>query len=262
MIKTIKTGLASMCFISALAFASPGNDGCVGNCDGGTAGSMSQTQGQLQGQAQGQGQSQGNTNIVAPVQSSRNDNTNLNANSVSGSVSSRNDNSNMNVNSNKSEASAGAVAGATSKSSSGAIAGSYSGGNTQAVVVTDSGQLHYSGGYEIKNVPNVVMGNVYPTSPCMGSSSAGGSGVGFGISFGTSWTDDECGLRETSRSFSGLGMKADAVAVLCMSKYAAAAPVCAKAAAEPKQPTPTASGNQSCYWDEVIAARMNVPVCK
>ena len=80
---------------------------------------------------------------------------------------------------------------------------------------------------EIKGVPNVYSGNVYPTAPCMGSSTVGGAGVGFGFSVGSSWTDDECGIRETSRSFSGLGKPDDALKVLCTSKYAAAAPSCA-----------------------------------
>lgn len=81
--------------------------------------------------------------------------------------------------------------------------------------------------YTVKNVPNVLTGSVYPTAPCMGSSQAGVGWVGAGVSFGTSWTDDECGIRETARSFSGMGMSSDALAILCTSKYAAAAPSCA-----------------------------------
>jgi len=83
-----------------------------------------------------------------------------------------------------------------------------------------------------KNTPAVFSGNVYPTAPCMGSSTVGGAGVGFGFSVGSSWTDDECGIRETSRSFSGLGKADDALKVLCTSKYAAAAPSCAGAVAK------------------------------
>jgi len=83
-----------------------------------------------------------------------------------------------------------------------------------------------------KNTPSVFSGNVYPTAPCMGSSTVGGAGVGFGFSVGSSWTDDECGIRETSRSFSGLGKADDALKVLCTSKYAAAAPSCQTATKE------------------------------
>lgn len=251
---SIKTLIASICIMASVAFAGDNNgpdyNGGGGSATQGQTQGQSQGQGQLQGQAQGQamgqGQSQGNTNIVAPSQST--------------SVSSRNDNTNTNLNSNKSEAASAALAGAASKSASGAIAGSNSGGNTQNVTMTDSGQLHYSGSYEVKNVPNIIMGNIHPTSPCMGSSSAGASAVGFGVSFGTSWTDDECGIRETSRSFGGLGLKADAVAILCTSKYASAASACAK----PEQPIAkqTEPKAMSCYRDEIVASRMNVPVCK
>lgn len=109
------------------------------------------------------------------------------------------------------------------------FASSNSGGNKQSVTVTDSGQMHYSGSYEVKNVPTAIAPTVYPTSPCMGSTSAGASGVGFGVSFGSSWTDDECGIRETARSFAGMQLKEDALAILCSSKYAAVAPACKKA---------------------------------
>jgi len=80
--------------------------------------------------------------------------------------------------------------------------------------------------YTIRNVPAFGLGTVYPTAPCMGSSQVGGAGVGFSIGIGTSWTDDECGIRETARSFQALGLKDDAIAVICASKYAAVAPAC------------------------------------
>jgi len=99
--------------------------------------------------------------------------------------------------------------------------------------VTSTYQRIEQNDYTIRNVPNVFSGNVYPTAPCMGSSTVGGAGVGFGLSVGHSWTDDECGIRETSRSFNGLGMKDDALKVLCMSKYAAAAPSCAIVSTQP-----------------------------
>ena len=79
-----------------------------------------------------------------------------------------------------------------------------------------------------RNTPSIGLGNVYPTAPCMGSSQVGGSGVGFSIGVGTSWTDDECGIRETARSFASLDLKGDAVKVLCTSKYAAVADACKK----------------------------------
>ena len=68
--------------------------------------------------------------------------------------------------------------------------------------------------------------SIYPTAPCMGSSSAGGQGLHFGISFGTSWTDTECQINETARNFEQAGEHTDAMAVRCQGKYAATAPSC------------------------------------
>ena len=160
-----------------------------------------------QGQAQGQGQAQAQGQLQGQGQAQF---TNVDvSNRISNDV----------------RTNAAAFAGAASQS--GAKSNANSGGNVQNVVVTDSGRMEYSGSYEVKNVPSVFSGNVYPTAPCMGSSSIGGAGVGFGFSIGSSWTDDECGIRETSRSFNGLGLKDDAIKILCTSKYAAAAPSCA-----------------------------------
>ncbi len=82
------------------------------------------------------------------------------------------------------------------------------------------------GTVNVRTVPNVFSGNVYPTAPCMGSSTVGAAALGWGASIGSSWADHECGKRETARSFQNLGLTQDAVAILCTSEYAAAAPAC------------------------------------
>lgn len=138
-------------------------------------------------------------------------------------------------------AQAGAISGSTSTSSSGSISGSISqggnsdskaitgaanAGNAQNISIVSPGTVEYKGSYDMRNVPSMVSPQVYPTAPCMGSSAVGGAGVGFGFSVGTSWKDDECGIRETSRSFAALGLKEDALKVLCSSQYAAPASAC------------------------------------
>ena len=70
-------------------------------------------------------------------------------------------------------ANAAAFAGAASQSKSHSDASSNSGGNTQSVTVADSGQMQYSGKYEVKNVPSVFSGNVYPTTNCAHSTQVG-----------------------------------------------------------------------------------------
>lgn len=191
---------------SLAALAGSNNNGPV--FGGGDAiASQTQGQGQAQGQLQGQGQAQ-STTIGIGINNRIDNEVRANATAFAGSASD-------------------STSGASSSSSSGdSLSSSSSGGNTQTI--NDSGERHYSGSYTVKNVPTAIAPSVYPTAPCMGSTSAGASGVGFGVSFGSSWTDDECGIRETARSFSGLGLQEDAVIVLCTSKYAAAAPACQK----------------------------------
>lgn len=131
---------------------------------------------------------------------------------------------------------------AQSSAQAGAAAGAISGGNT-----FQGGSTSYK---EERQAPAAFAPAISPTAPCMGGTSAGGSGTGFGLSFGTSWTDDECNTRETARLMHAMGLRLDAVAVLCSSKYAQAAPSCAKF-----RPT-------ECHADEVVAKRMGVEVCK
>jgi len=130
---------------------------------------------------------------------------------------------------------------AQSSAQAGAAAGAISGGNT-----FQGGNTSYQ---DQKQAPSVFAPSIAPTAPCMGGTSAGGSGTGFGLSFGTSWTDDECNTRETSRLFHSMGMTADALAVLCSSAYAAAAPSCA-------------GREKPCHADEIVARRLGVGVCK
>jgi len=96
----------------------------------------------------------------------------------------------------------------------------------EAQPLAETRQTIHQDTVNVRTVPNVFAGNVYPTAPCMGSSSVAASALGWGASVGTSWADHECGKRETARSFQNLGLTADALAVLCSSEYAAAAPSC------------------------------------
>ena len=198
----------------ALAFSggvwAGGDEGCQGNCPNGGGGNQDQKQGQLQGQAQGQlqGQAQGQIGI----------------------------NKSYNSNYNKASAYSGASSyskGGNAKQAQGQVGIVANKGNSNAITFQDSGRsdVQYSGGYKVKNVPSVVAPNIYPSSPCMGSSSAAGAGVGFGLSFGTSWTDEECQKMEAARNAPSAE---DKKFVWCQGKFNAGAPSCkglAKAAA-------------------------------
>jgi hypothetical protein len=58
---------------------------------------------------------------------------------------------------------------------------------------------------------------------CMGSSSAGGQGVGFGLSLGTTWKDEDCVRRKDARELHNMGQKKAALALLCQSAQVAKA---------------------------------------
>ena len=165
---------------SALAF---GNG--IGNTD------VDQNQGQAQGQLQGQAQKQAQGQAQGQAQRSTNINANKNL-AVSGSRSS---------------------SGSSSRSTSGAIAaggksiaGAVSGGNTQNV--------NYSEVRQYKNTPAVMAPDLV-TGICMGSVSAGGSGAGFGLSFGSTVNDEECQIRRNAIALKQLGHDAAAVTILC-----------------------------------------------
>jgi hypothetical protein len=128
------------------------------------------------------------------------------------------------------EGSGGPSASAGQQQQSAAIAGASNQGNAQSITfvqeavkplalsrtITDFNQ-NYSGSYDIKNVPAVVAPALTSSNDtCMGSTSIGGAGVGFGISIGSSWTDDNCVMLKNSRELYNMGMKGAAMARMCM----------------------------------------------
>ncbi|MBU3581423.1 hypothetical protein ICN19_05280 [Polynucleobacter sp. AP-Capit-er-40B-B4] len=110
--------------------------------------------------------------------------------------------------------------GGTSNAATGA---STSAGNT-------SGNTTVTSNYASPKIPvaTAFAPSNFPTAPCMGSTSIGGSAVLFGFSAGSSWEATECMTFEAARSFDQAGMHEDALAIKCTSKYSAAAPSCIK----------------------------------
>ena len=86
---------------------------------------------------------------------------------------------------------------------------SVSGTQTQNIV--------YSGTQTVKNVPSVNGPPLTSSNDtCMGSASGSANGPGFGISVGKTYTDDNCVLLKNSRELWNMGMKAAALARMCM----------------------------------------------
>ena len=100
-------------------------------------------------------------------------------------------------------------------SAAGAAAGAISGGNSQAVTVTDSGKMEYSGTYSVKNVPNPPDVIANPTAPCRIAFSGSGSGAGFGIGLGGSVLDEGCNRRENARTLYNFGEHTAALMLMC-----------------------------------------------
>jgi hypothetical protein len=71
---------------------------------------------------------------------------------------------------------------------------------------------------------------------CMGSSSAGGQGIGFGLSLGTTWTDKNCVRLKNARELAMMGFRDAAVQLLCEDKAVARAMAAAGTACDVKRP--------------------------
>jgi len=114
-------------------------------------------------------------------------------------------------------------------------------GGKSASTGNTSGNTTITSNYTAPKIPvaTAVAPSNFPTAPCMGSSSIGGSAVLFGFSAGSSWEATECMTFEAARSFDQAGMHDDALAIKCTSKYSAAAPSCIKLKQQEQQQAQT-----------------------
>lgn len=122
--------------------------------------------------------------------------------------------------------SAGGKAVATSGSSTATGGNPVGNGGASSVTYNEAPAAQQRGTVTIKNTPDVTLSNIAPSADCMGVTTLGGSVSGFSAAGGTSWESRPCQLRETARIFHALGKPDDAIAILCSSEYAAAAPSC------------------------------------
>ena len=109
-----------------------------------------------------------------------------------------------------SKAQSGAITGPVdSESKSGAIAVIQLGDTTSNVRGADLGKM----------VPNVMAPSLTTTltETCMGSTSFGGSGSGFGFSFGTTWRDSACVRRLDARQLAAFNDMGTAREIMCAS---------------------------------------------
>lgn len=137
-------------------------------------------------------------------------------------------------------AGAGAQAGALAGSTSGAAAGIDV--TIEAAKQLEKQTLNYDGTYTIRNVPNVIPPNIFPTAPCMGASSLGGAVAGFGIGGGTSWIAENCEHRENARLLHAMNDVPNAKIAMCMQSTMTEHPMC-KAMAPKPAPLPAKVSN-------------------
>lgn len=251
---------------AALAFAFTGSayagnsNGCQGNCSGnpgdvtnqggvGNGGSgVGIGVGFGQGGNGGQGGAGGQGGSVIGSGNSSNLNTNLNAN-VNGNHNAndnRNDNTNVNANANtnrntnKQGQAQGQQQGQGQAQSSrnDNRSSARNEGNNSAQSVTVQGDT-----YEAARIP-VATAYAAPLAAsngtCMGSSSVGGQGVGFGISIGSTWNDESCDMRYDAEALRLAGMPAAALARLCQKAEIAQAMAAAGTACPAKNVVATA----------------------
>lgn len=226
----------------AIAGAAAGAIATGGHGGNGYGGSAIATGGQ--GGAGGYVRDSGNSNnLNSNSNSNRNDNSNSNRNAqgqLQGQTqSSRNDNSNSNA------------------------------GNNSSQNVTVQGDT-----WDAARIPvsTAYSGNLTSSNgACMGSSSAGAQGVGFGLSFGTTWTDTSCDMRYDAEALRLAGLPRAALARLCQKSEIASAmeasgTPCPAVKVAPLASVATAPGAQASTGDKgytgtdpIVRARLGLP---
>lgn len=92
-------------------------------------------------------------------------------------------------------------------------------GNSQSVnfMSPESSTTTINGTQSVRNVPGIAAPNLTSSNDtCMGSTSVGTTMMGFGISFGTTWTDKNCVMLKNGRELWNMGMRHAGLARLCM----------------------------------------------
>lgn len=110
----------------------------------------------------------------------------------------------------------------TGASTSNASNAASNAGNSQNITFNSTVPDHQT----VKTVPQVYAPALTTTltETCMGSTTAGGSGVGFGVTLGTTWNDEQCVRRLNARELAQtLGDRDAARALMCQDKNVAAA---------------------------------------
>ena len=179
---------------SGMVMASPGDDGCVGNCggsDGGTSGNSTSSVGDISNRNI-------NTNFagaLAGANSRANSNANSNSKSVGVGIGmGGNSSSNANATGGNASSTSFNVAKGGSATQGQALVSGQDQANEQNTQVTynEAERMHYSGSYDLKTVGVAYSPDIQATAGCRKPLSAGGGWMGGAFSFGTTFLDETC----------------------------------------------------------------------
>ena len=117
----------------------------------------------------------------------------------------------------------------------------------------------------IKNTPS-VSGPALTSSndTCMGSTSGSANAPGIGLSFGTSWVDNNCKMLKNSRELWNMGMKAAALALMCTDSANKEALEltgfeCPQTKKSREAAAKVSAAQQFEYTDPIVRARLGLP---
>ena len=131
---------------------------------------------------------------------------------TSGSLSHSNSSAQSGVASARTGASSSSVTVYTGSSASSGTSGST--GSTGTAGGGDP-TINYTGGYTVRNVPEVIAPSVIGGNPCSVGISAGMAVAGFGITGGGTWADRACERRQQAALLYNIGEKNAAIALMC-----------------------------------------------
>lgn len=131
---------------------------------------------------------------------------------------------NTSTSSSSSNSSSNSASNSSSNATGGSASSTANGGNASASNGGQSNsQTSVTNQNQVRQAPTVEAPVILPTANCLGGMSAGASGPGGGLSFGSSKVDKECRSIALANEFLGMGNYETAAKVLCSTKSAKAA---------------------------------------
>jgi hypothetical protein len=124
---------------------------------------------------------------------------------------------------------------------------------------TSTQNFNYSGGYTLRNVPEIVAPNISGGNPCLVGASGGLAVAGFGMTLGGGWEDKGCERRNSAALLNNIGQQAVAVALMCQDASVALAFATAGKPC-PGTPVATVAGPATAQVDPAVIRRQQLAI--